>query len=129
MVYQEREYQLRLDKITDDNKLFSGVPQHFWGVISNGYELQDFTQHYAEACFGLDAGPASSSGGQLAAAPAAETASGSAATPAMVDPVAQITYILLTAIWAWAMSKTFSICKYISKRKAATAFASCLPLN
>ena len=84
-------------KINEDNESFRGVPQHFWGVmtVSDSNELANFTPDYAEACFGVDAGPAFGSLGRLAAAPAAVTASGAAqaaATPApsfpAVDPAA-----------------------------------------
>ena len=48
--------------------------------MSDGDELPDFTPGYAEACFGVDACPASGGGGQSAAAPAAATAPGAAAS-------------------------------------------------
>ena len=79
-------------RITQDNEPFPGVPPHFWVVMSDGDELPDFTPDYAEAGFGVDAGPASGGGGQSAAAPAAATALGAAATPVFfpaVDPEAQ----------------------------------------
>ena len=30
-------------KITDDTEPFPGIPPHFWGVMSDGDELPDFT--------------------------------------------------------------------------------------
>ena len=51
-------------RITQDNEPFPGVPPHFWVVMSDGDELPDFTPDYAEAGFGVDAGPASGGGGQ-----------------------------------------------------------------
>ena len=79
-------------RINQDNEPFPGVPSHFWGVMRDSNELPDFTPDYAEACFGVDAGPTSGGGGQSAAAPAAATALGAAATPALsfpaVDPAA-----------------------------------------
>ena len=81
-------------KITDYTEPYPGIPPNFWGVMSDGDELPDFTPGYAEACFGVDACPASGGGGQSAAAPAAATAPGAAATPApsfpAVDPAAPI---------------------------------------
>ena len=50
-------------------------------------KLPDFTPDYAEACFGVDAVPASGRGARSAAAPAAGTASSTAATPAPFFPV------------------------------------------
>ena len=34
-------------KITDDTEPFPGIPPHFWGVMSDGDELPDFTPDYA----------------------------------------------------------------------------------
>ena len=80
-------------KITEDTQPFPGVTQHFWGVMSDGDELPEFIPGYADAFFGVDASgcPASGGGGRTAA-PAAATAPGAAATPAVsvraVDPEA-----------------------------------------
>ena len=80
-------------KITEDTEPLPGVTQHFWGVMSDGDELPEFTPGYADALFGVDASgcPASGGGGRTAA-PAAATAQGGAATPALsfplVDPAA-----------------------------------------
>ena len=51
-------------KITEDNEPFPGNPPHFWGVMSDGNKLPDFTPDYAEACLAVDAGPAFRDGGQ-----------------------------------------------------------------
>ena len=79
-------------KITEDTKPFPGVPQHYWGLMSDGGELPYFSANYADAFFGVNAGPASGGGGRTAA-PAAATAPGAAATPASafpaVDPATQ----------------------------------------
>ena len=64
-------------KITEDTKPFPGVPQHYWGLMSDGDELPDFSANYADAFFGV---------GGRAAAPAAATAPGAAATPASAAP-------------------------------------------
>ena len=78
-------------KITEDTEPFPGVPPHYWGLMSDGDELPDFSANYADAFFGVNAGPASGGGGR-ATAPAAATAPGAAATPASafpaVDPAA-----------------------------------------
>ena len=59
----------------------------FWGVMSNGDGLPKFTSGYTDAFFGVDASrcPASGGGGRTAA-PAATTAPGAAATPALSFP-------------------------------------------
>ena len=79
-------------KINEDNESFRGVPQHFWGVmtVSDSNELANFTPDYAEACFGVDAGPASCSGGQWAAAPAAATASAGQLPPSLQSTLQQV---------------------------------------
>ena len=79
----------------DDNqrrhRAISRRPAHHchWGLMSLGDELPYFSTNYAEAFFGVDAGPC---GGDRAAAPAAATAPDAAATPApafpAVDPAA-----------------------------------------
>ena len=56
-----------------------------------GSELPNFTPDYADACFGVDTGPASGCGGRSAAAPVAATASGAAATPAPSFPAVDST--------------------------------------
>ena len=71
-------------KITEDTVPFPGVPPHFWGVMSDGDTLPDFTADHVNALFGVD-GPASGVGGQ-ATAPAPATDQGS--LPA-VEPAAQ----------------------------------------
>ena len=72
-------------KINEDTEPFPGVQPHYWGLMSDGDELPDFSTNYADAFFGVDAGPASGSGGR-AADPAASTAPGAAATPALSFP-------------------------------------------
>ena len=62
-------------KITEDTVPFPGVPPHFWGVMSDGDTLPDFTADHVNALFGVD-GPASGVGGQ-ATAPAPATDQGS----------------------------------------------------
>ena len=68
-------------KITGDTKPcpLSRRPtaaEHYWGLMSDGDELPDFSANYADAFFGVNAGTASGGGGR-AAAPAAATAQGS----------------------------------------------------
>ena len=65
------------------------IPTQAWGVMSNGDELPDFTQDYADAVYGGNTGPASEcapGGGGWTAGPVAATAPGAAATPALSFP-------------------------------------------
>ena len=57
-------------KITEDTVPFPGIPQHYWGLMSDGDELPDFSTNYADAFFGVNAGPASGGGGRAFLSPA-----------------------------------------------------------
>ena len=114
--------------ITEYTEPFPCVPPHYWGLMSVGNELPDFSTKYADAFFGVDAGPGSGGGGR-AAAPAAATALDAAATPApafpAVDPAALFRGVDL-AVAAAAYSGPQQA--LVGRTLAATAASLAIPL-
>ena len=97
--------------------------------MSVGDELPDFSTNYADAFFGVDAGPGSGGGGR-AAAPAAATALDAAATPApafpAVDPAALFRGVDLAVAAAAYSGQQQAL---VGRTPAATAASLAIPAS